>query len=120
MRKFNTNGNDINWDEVLNLNNYVEDLELGIFNGDIVLEADGRVSDFDWEGIHDSNPTIVYYKAEQDINIQQLLNNRDTIDNHVDWYIVHDTNGNHVTLIGNVPHEYLTEDFVENYYSLDE
>lgn len=110
--RYGLNGNDINWDEMMFLNSFVEDLELAIFNGEVELDEDGYVSDEDHMAFGDSNPTVVYYKADKDLDIQELLKNGEKIDNYVEWYLVHDTNDNFVTAVGDVPEKYFTEEYL--------
>lgn len=109
--KWGTNGNDLDWDAMMFLNSFMEDLELAIFNGEIELDEDGYVPEDVYEGYSDSNPTVIYYKGEE-LDIQEILKNGEKIDKYLDWYIVHDTNGNFVSLVGDVPDEYLTEDYI--------
>lgn len=104
-------GNDLNWESVVFLENHVEELELAIFEGEVELDEDGSISDEFYESIMYSNPTMIYYK--QEVNIQQMLKEGKLLDDCVDWYIIHDTNGNFVTLVGNVPDDYLTDEYIK-------
>jgi hypothetical protein len=112
--KYGTNGNDLNWDMVMFLHTYTEELELAIFNGEAELDEDGNVTDQFYEGLADSNPTVVYYKSKdgKELDIQNLLANGEKIDNYCEWYIVHDTNDNFVNLVGEVPDDYLREEYI--------
>lgn len=109
--KWGTNGNDLNWEMIEFLNMLNEDLELAIFRGEAELDEDGEVTEKFYQDMQDSNPTMIYYAGEQH-NIQEILKKGEKLDNYVDWYIVHDTNDNFVTLVGNVPDEYLTESYI--------
>lgn len=110
--KYGLNGNDLNWDSMMFLKSFCDDLEMAVFNGDVKLDEDGYVSDSDYEGYMDSNPTIIYYKSDDDLDIQQILNDGKKIDDYIDWYIIHDTNGNFVYTVGDVPEEYFTEEYL--------
>jgi hypothetical protein len=105
------NGNDLHWDSVTFLNYFIEDVELAIFNGEAELYEDGCVTDDFYENVSDSNPTYIYYKG--DLDIQKILKNGEKIDEYLDWYIIHDTNDNFVTLVGDVPDYYLTEEYIQ-------
>ena len=110
--KWGTNGNDLNWDMVTFLNEFIEEIEIAIHEGEAELDDDGYPTDEWYMGMSDSNPTYIYYPGEQ-LDIQSILATSDKIDNHVDWYIVHDTNSNFVSLVGSVPDEYLTEEYIQ-------
>jgi hypothetical protein len=111
--RYGLNGNDINWDEMMFLNCFIEEEELAIHDGEAELDEDGYVTDDYHMGVMDGNPTMIYYSGEQ-LDIQKILNEGNTIDNYLDWYIVHDTNDNFVTFVGNVPDKYLTEEYIKD------
>lgn len=111
--RYGLNGNDLDWDAMMFLKSFVMDLERAIFEGEVELDEDGYVSDSDYEGYMDGNPTMVYYQADEDLDIQSILKERRTIDDYIDWYIIHDTNGNFVTFVGDVPDKYLTEEYIQ-------
>jgi hypothetical protein len=108
--RYGLNGNDIDWSEMEFLNSFIEELELAIFEGEAELDEDGYVTDEYYEGVSDSNPTYIYYKG--DIDVQSILIDGKKIDDYLDWYIIHDTNDNFVTFIGDVPDKYLTEEYI--------
>lgn len=110
--RYGLNGNDLNWDEMMYLNNFIEDLELAIFNGEVELDEDGYVSEEDHTAFSDSNPTVIYYKGEE-LDIQNILKEGKKIDEYLDWYIIHDTNDNFVTFVGDVPNDYLAEEYIK-------
>lgn len=103
------NGNDLNWDEMMSLNYFVEDIEIAIFNGEAETDEDGNIASDYYDGMMDGNPTVIYYDGE-DINIQNILESGDKLINHLDWFIVHDTNDNFVTFEGDVPKKYLLQE----------
>lgn len=109
--KYGINGNDLNWDEMMFLNSFIEELELDIFNGKIKLDEDGYAPEGVYEGYSDSNPTMIYYDGEE-INIQAMLKDGKKIDDYINWYIIHDTNDNFVSLIGDVPDKYLVDEYI--------
>lgn len=111
--KWGTNGNDLNWDAMQFLDYFIEELEIAIFEGEAEFDEDGCVSDEYYQGISDSNPTYIYYDSNEKIDIQEILRQGKKIDEILDWYIVHDTNDNFVKLVGEVPDEYLTEDYIK-------
>lgn len=108
---YGVNGNDLDWESVVFLENHVEELELAIFEGEVELDEEGNIADEFYEGVMDSNPTMIYYKEK--IDIQQILKNGKLIDDYVAWHIIHDTNGNFVTLVGDVPDDYLTNEYIK-------
>jgi hypothetical protein len=108
--RYGLNGNDLNWDAMMFLDSFIEELELAIFEGEAELNEDGYVTDDFHMGITDSNPTYIYY--EGDIDVQGILSEGKKIDDYLDWYIIHDSNNNFVTFIGNVPDEYLTAEYI--------
>lgn len=110
--RYGLNGNDLNWDSMMFLNHFYEELELDIFNKEIELDEDGYIPEGVIESYMDGNPTMIYYKGEE-LDIQKVLEEGKKIDAYLDWYIIHDTNGNFVTFIGDVPDEYLTEEYIK-------
>lgn len=112
--RYDANGNDLNWESVLCLGNHVEELELAIFNGTVELDKEGFMKDDFYEQVMDSNPTMIYYNNE--IDIQQMLKDGKLLDDYVEWCIIHNTNNNSVTLIGDVPNDYFTENYLNERY----
>lgn len=110
--KWGMNGNDLNWDSMMSLNYFTEELEIAIFEGEAELDEDGYVTDEYHMAVSDSNPTMIYYDGEE-LDIQQILKDGKKLDDMLDWYIVHDTNGNFVNFVGEVPDEYLTEEYIQ-------
>lgn len=110
--KWGVNGNDLEWSAIEELNSFLPELEVAIFEEEAEFDQYGNVTDEYYEGISDSNPTVVYYKGN--INIQRMLKEGKKIEDLADWFIIHDTNGNHVTLVGDVPDDYLTEDYIKD------
>jgi hypothetical protein len=110
--RYGLNGNDLNWDEIQFLNCFYEDLELALHRGEIELDEDGNIPDDVIDGVIDGNPTMIYYKGDI-LDIQQLLSEDKKLDDVLDWFIVHDTNGNFVYFVGDVPDDYLTEEYIK-------
>lgn len=110
--KWGLNGNDLDWDSMMFLRYFNEDLELALFRGEIELDEDGNIPDDVYESYDDGNPTTIYYKADEDLDIQQILTDGKKIDEYLDWYIIYDSNGNFVTFVGDVPDDYLTEEYI--------
>lgn len=111
--RYGLNGNDLDWDSMMFLKSFTEEVELAIFNGEAELDEDGNVTDQWYDSMMDGNPTHIFYKADQDLDIQQILKDGKKIDEYLDWYIIHDTNDNFVTFIGEVPDDYLTEEYIK-------
>lgn len=109
--RYGLNGNDLDWDAMMYLNHFCEELELAIFEGDANLDEDGYPTEEWYQGMQDSNPTMIYYKG--DIDVQEVLQKDEKIDQYLDWYIIHDTNDNFVTFVGDVPDDYLTEEYIQ-------
>ena len=110
--KYGLNGNDLNWDAMMFLESFVEEFEISIFNKEVELNEDGEVEDGVYESFMDGNPTIVYYKGET-LDIQKILKDDKQLEDYLEWYIAHDTNGNFVYFQGDVPDEYLTEEYIK-------
>lgn len=111
--KYGLNGNDLDWDSVMFLKSFIPQLEIAIYEGEAELDDDGYVTDSYYEGISDSNPSVVYYKNDEEVDIQQILKDGKIIEDIVDWGIVHDTNGNFVYTFGNVPDYIFTDDYIK-------
>ena len=110
--KYGLNGNDIDWDAMQFLNYFNEDFELALFNGEVETDEDGNIPDEVYDAFQDANPTFIYYKGD-DIDVQQLLKEGKKIDSLLDWYIVHHTNSNFVAFVGDVPDDYLREEYIQ-------
>jgi hypothetical protein len=109
--KYGLNGNDIEWSEMEFLNQFYEEIELDIFNGEIELDEYGDIPEGLFESYLDGNPTMIYYSGDR-LDIQKVLAEGKKIDEYLDWYIIHDTNDNFVTFVGDVPDKYLTEQYI--------
>ena len=105
-------GNDINWDEVIYLNEFIVELEMAKFEGEVEVDEYGYVSDEDYERYADSNPTIIYYDGET-LDIQEILKKGEKIDKYVSWYIMYNTNNNSVMAVGDVPDDCFTDEFLQ-------
>jgi hypothetical protein len=110
--KWGTNGNDLDWDSVTCLNQFIEEIEIAIHEGEAELGEDGYPTDDWYMSMSDGNPTYIYYPGKE-IDIQELLTTGKKLNDLLDWFIVHDTNGNFVTLVGDVPDDYLTEEYIQ-------
>lgn len=109
--KYGVNGNDLDWESMEGLNSFILELEQAIATGEAEFDDDGSITDEYYQGVMDGNPRIAYYDGEG-IDIQKIINEGNTIEDYIEWAIIHDTNGNFVTLIGNVPDEFFTEEYI--------
>lgn len=111
--KWGLNGNDLEWDSMMFLKNFIEEIELAIFNNEVDKDEDGNISDEWYDSMMNCNPTYIYYDDVKELDIQQILKDGKKIDEYLDWYIIHDTNDNFVTFVGNVPDDYLKEEYIK-------
>lgn len=109
--KSGLNGNNLEWSEFDFLQSFIPQLEEDILNGEAELDEDGNVTDEYYESVTNSNPTYIYYKG--DINVQEVFKSDEPLHEVLDWYIIHDTNGNFVSTVGDVPDKYFTDDYLE-------
>lgn len=110
--RYGLNGNDLDWDAMMFLHSFMEEVEISIHNNEAELDEDGNITDSWYEGICNSNPTYIYYGGEE-LNIQDLLDSGKKMGDYKDWFIVHDSNDNFVTFVGDVPDKYLTEEYIK-------
>lgn len=124
--KYGTNGNDLNWEAVQCLNWYCldcEDIKFEIKQS-ILKTVDQYIPVFGYvkdriddlvdeimRNVECEGHTHIY--CQENLDLQQLLVEGKTLDEVCEWYIVHDTNGNFVGLVGDVPDDYLTEEYLE-------
>ena len=111
--RFGLNGNDLNWEMFEFLPHFVPELEYAIINGEAELDEDGNITDEYYQGVMDGNPRMVYYKAEKELNLAEIVEAGEHLEEHVEFAIIHDTNDNFVSLIGEVPDDYFTEQYLE-------
>ena len=122
--KYGTNGNDLNWDNILELYEYC-------------LECDTNVADFknnlvayleDYLPNEAVDEVVELASEHYDYNLQceghtHVYSNLDKEEfwamyrgknrfSDGNWFIVRNTNYNSVDLIGNVPDKYLTEEYL--------
>jgi len=102
-----TNGNHLNWENMEGLPHFCEHCEKAIYNGEMPMDEEGNI---DWDEVQCDGHATIYLPHDSNIDPQELLIKGETLEQHVKWYIWHDTNGNHVTLVGNVPTNYYLED----------
>lgn len=121
--KYGTNGNDLNWDAIMELYDYCLDCEelkqelkeniLKALDPYFFFNLEEKVDNFIDDLMCEyecSNHTHIYSPVE--IDFELLYREGKTIEDITSWYIVHDTNGNFVTLVGDVPDDYLTEEYI--------
>lgn len=122
--RYGTNGNDLNWDAVMSLYEYCltcEEIRFGlrekiraVLEEYFVLDLDDEIENFVDNLMCDyaicEGHERIYSPVE--IDFSELVREGKTIDEVTPWYIWHDTNSNFVHLIGDVPDEYLTEEYI--------
>lgn len=123
--RYGTNGNDLNWESVDSLYQYcltceefVYELKQKIKN--VIEEYFGCIDDWlinnfvdDLMETHSVCEGHVWVYSPIEINFEKLLKEGKTIESTVPWCIYHDTNSNFVELYGEVPDEYLTEEYIK-------
>lgn len=110
--KFGLNGNDLNWDKVTCLNSMTLELEQAILEGVAELDEDGNVTDQYYQSVSDMNPTIIYYSGEV-VELKDVKESDKPFLEFVPWFLIHDTNDNSVQFEGDIPDEYLTDEYIQ-------
>lgn len=115
--KWGLNGNDLNWEAVQFLNSYcpicAEAYNDTTLKGDDMydlLDEDCTCDEHHEEEIY-CEGHVLYYTELSESHFLSVYNGGIPLKED-EWIIKHDTNDNWVRLIGQVPDEYLTEDYI--------
>lgn len=100
-KKYGTNMNDLDLDMIDCLNEFCLDCAPELVRGE------------DPESLLCEGHCTVYYPDDQ-LDVAEFVKSGKSLKDVVDWYILHDTNTNFVSLVGDVPLEYLTADYVND------
>jgi len=126
--KYGTNGNDLNWDAVIFLNEVCQECAIQEYELREELKEVVKQYSYDWENHEDYINDLVYdiieswectghtkiYYPGHALDINLLLEGGKKINDVTPWHIAHDTNSNFVDLVGPVPDDYLTDDYIRD------
>jgi hypothetical protein len=116
--KYGINGNDLNWEAIEFLNTYCP-ICIEHYNN-ITLKGDDMYDLLDDDCTNDEpyheeimcEGHILYYTRLEESQFLNAYSGTIPLKDD-EWVIKHDTNDNFIRLVGNVPDEYLTEQYIQ-------
>lgn len=126
--KYGLNGNDLNWDEVLTLNEFcvecsenLHELEKDLYNtlkqhgfdNDFTRDIiDQCVEEYNYHRECEGHTHCYFAKTDEEYTTEDIIK-AGGIEKLADYGLFHDTNGNFVSTFGNVPDRFFTEEYIK-------